>query len=195
MKLDPSRVWVSEAATDEPITVEEARLHLRIDHEDEDTAITEWIATARKHCEDVSRRAFVTRTLTGEMDVWPNDNVIELPYPPLIAVASITYTDEDGNALEFSASNYLVDVHREPGRIVLRRSASWPSVTLREVGAILIEWTAGYGEAADVPAEYKAAIKLVVGDLYENREAITAAQGLTVTTNPTVDRLLLTDRG
>lgn len=193
MKVDASRVRVKVEPSEEPITVEEAKLHLRIDHNDEDTLINELIIAARIHCEDIARRAFVTRTYTVDLDAWPWDNVITFPYPPMIAVVAITYIDEEGNDSVFAPSNYLVDAPKE--RIVLRRNAMWPSVTLQEVAGVSVEWTAGYGDAESVPVTYKAAIKLVLADLYENREAVNAAQGLTVTPNPTLDRLLLIDRG
>lgn len=193
MKVDSARVRVTTQPSEEPITVEDAKLHLRIDHNDEDTEIEALIVAARIHCEDITRRAFVTRTYTVELDAWPSDGVITLPYPPMIAVVAITYIDEDGNDYIFGGSNYLVDAPTE--RIVLRRNAMWPTVTLQEVAGVRVAWSAGYGEADSVPVTYKAAIKLVLADLYENREAVNAAQGLTVTPNPTLDRLLLTDRG
>lgn len=195
MKIPAEAIRITTEPAAEPVTLAEAKTHLRLDHDADDSQITSYIVAARIHCEDVSRRAFVTRTLTAELDCWPSDSVLKLPYPPLIAVSSIKYTDIDGVEATFASSNYWVDTHREPGRIALRRNASWPGVELREIAGIEIVWTAGYGDAEDVPETYKAAIKLVLADLYENREAMNVAQGLTVTPNPTVDRLLMSDRG
>lgn len=195
MKIDPSRVRVKVAPAESVISVEDAKLHLRLDHDDEDELIASLIEAATLHCEDVARRAFVTRTLVGELDCWPMEDRITLPYSPAVSVVGITYIDEAGNSHTFDASNYLVNVNREPGLIILRRNVYWPTDELLEVGAIAVEWVAGYGDAEDVPATYKAAVKLVLADLYENREAVNVAQGLSISTNPTIDRLLMTDRG
>lgn len=196
MRLDPLRVRITTPPAVEPLTTAEAKLHLRIDHDDEDSYIDGLITTARLYCEDVSQRALITRTYTARLDRWPG-SVIELPYPPLLAVTSIKYTDIDGNESTYSSANYLVDAHREPGRIALKNGVSWPSVTLQEINGVEIVWTAGYGAAgSDVPERYRQAMLLLIGHYYENREAIMVAQGANMATLPlALDALLLTDRG
>lgn len=196
MKIDASRIKVTTAPAIEPLTTAEVKLHLRIDHSEEDALIDRLIQTARQQCEDVSRRAFITRTLTAKLDCWP-DCTFELPFPPLLAVTSIKYTDISAVQTTFSASNYIVDAHSEPGRIGLKWSSYWPSVTLQAINGIEIIYTAGYGAAAtDVPDRYKAAILLLVAHLYENREAAVVGQGFSSQALPFgLDALLLTDRG
>jgi uncharacterized phiE125 gp8 family phage protein len=49
----------------------------------------------------------------------------------------------------------------------------WPATACYNYGAVQVTFVAGYGNAAAVPADLKAAIKLLVGHLYENREAVT----------------------
>ena len=197
MKLPAMRTAISTAPAVEPVTVAETKQHLRIDHSDEDAHIGVLIQVARQHCEDVSRRSFVTRTYTGYLDCWPWDGWIELPYPPLIGVTSITYFDEADAPTVFAAANYLVDNTRQPGRIVLRSNQAWPGDVLRVANGVQVIWTAGYGAAAAAtPARYRAAILLMVGHLYENREAVLAGQGVSQAALPLgVDALLLTDRG
>lgn len=51
-----------------------------------------------------------------------------------------------------------------------------------------IPWTDDEGAAAPVPASVRAAMKLIVGDLYENREA--KIIGVSVAENPAVESLL-----
>jgi len=194
--IDARRVKITTQPVTEPLTTAEVKLHLRIDHSAEDTFVDRLIETARQQCEDISRRAFITRTLTAKLDCWPNWS-FELPYPPLLTVTSIKYTDEDGNQSTFSSSNYIVDAHSEPGRIALKNSASWPSVSLIDINGIEIIYTAGYGAAAtDVPDRYKAAMLLLIAHLYENREAAVVGQGFSSQALPFgLDALLLTDRG
>ena len=51
-----------------------------------------------------------------------------------------------------------------------------------------IPWTDKAGELVPVPPDVKAAILLIIGDLYENREGLIV--GAIVATNPAVQNLL-----
>jgi len=194
--IDARRVQITTQPVEEPVTLDEAKEQLHITHNDEDAYIGGLIAAARIHCEQVARRSFVTRTYTAILDGWPYMTRFELPYPPLLGVTSIKYTDQNGVQATFAASNYWVDGHSQPGRVAIKSTASYPSVTLKEINAVEIAYTAGYGLALDVPDIYKAAVRLMLAHLYENREAVTVAQGISVMTTPLgLDTLLLTDRG
>lgn len=193
MRIHDARIDSGPAV--EPVGLEEVKANSRIDHNEDDDLIEMMITTAREHCEDVSRWAFITRTYIAKLDCWPYDDCIELPFPPLQSVEAIEYTDEEGNTSTFSASNYVVDSHSIPGRIVLKTNSSWPTVNLQVGGAITISFTAGYGDAAgDVPARYRQAILTYVGAYYENREAFVLQPGLTPITLPFVDQWLMTNR-
>lgn len=178
--------------TDEPVSLDEAKLHLRVDGTEEDDYIAGRIAAAREACELEARRAFVARTLDLSMECWPG-RCLELPMPPLVSVASITYTDEDGNVGTVSASDYVVNGNVEPGLIIRKSSASWPSVALMPGPSIVVRYDAGFGTAADVPAVYKQAILLLLGHMYENRESVVV--GTIATQLPdAVSKLLSIDR-
>lgn len=194
MKLPADSITIETGPKTEPIALPEAKLHLRIDHDDEDGLVERLIAAARRHCEQVSRRAFVTQTLAGGLDTWPRDNVIELPYPPVQGVTSITYVDSAGASHTLANTVYGIDTRR--GRIYLAQDQQWPSATLRTYDPITVKWTAGYGNSAtDVPAPYRQATLLLVGHLYENREAVVATQGISMGVLPmALDSLLMTDR-
>ena len=61
--------------------------------------------------------------------------------------------------------------YRISGRRLVSRSegSSWPSTSTRP-DAVTVSYTAGYGSSADdVPARAKAAIKLILADLFEHR--------------------------
>lgn len=196
--IDARRVKITTAPAIEPVTTAEAKLHLRVDHTTDDTLIDRLIETARIQCEDVARRAFITRTFTAYLDHWPNMTRFELPFPPLLTVTSIKYYDDLGSAAAtFASSNYQVDAHSEPGRISLKANATWPSVTLRDLNGVEIIYTAGYGPAAtDVPDRYKAAVLLLVAHLYEHRESVVVEQGVSLMALPMgIMDLLMTDRG
>ena len=183
-------------ATEEPITLDEAKDHLRVDGDDENALIMGYIKAARRQCEMVSRRAFVTQTWELALEGWRRCDYIELPKPPLASVASVKYTDSAGVEWTMSGADYVVDTYRQPGRVMLGYSKAWPSVTLRPGPSVVVRYVAGYGMPAAVPETYKQAIKLLVGHYYENREAIVIQAGVVATQVPmAVDALLMTDRG
>ena len=152
----------------EPVTLAEAKLHLKVDTADDDALITRLIAAARARAEWHTGRAFVTQTWTLHLDTWPCDGVIELPLPPLQAVASIVTTARDGSTTTLDPSRYTVDIASAPARIALAANTA-PPTNLRRINAIAITFTAGYGDATEVPASIKEAILDLTGQMYANR--------------------------
>jgi uncharacterized phiE125 gp8 family phage protein len=178
------KLTVSVAPAEEPISLDEAKLHLRVDDTADDDLITALIIAARERLESVTWRSLITQTLVLTLDDWPDSNCIELPRPPLVSVSSVQYTDEDGNTSAFNSSNYLVSTAGDPGAIVLKSSAGWPTDTLQAVDGVRITYVAGYGDAAAVPQVIKQALLMIVGHWYENREEIVVAAGFTGTKVP-----------
>ena len=159
----------------EPVTLEAAKLHCRVDHDAEDTLISSLITAARVYCEGVQNRAYITQTLAITLDGFPA-TPYDLPRPPLQGNVDITYTDEDGNVETVDTDDYVVDTTGFKGRIKLKRSASWPTDTLQEIGAVSIFFDAGYGDATDIPQTVKQAMLLLIGHWYINREGAISGQ-------------------
>lgn len=153
---------------EEPVSLAEAKLHLRVDHMEEDALIRALITAAREYVEMYTRRQLVTATWRLTLDCWPG--CLRPPRPPLVAVTTIAYRDSTEVLQVVDPTTYRVDTSREPGRILLTTGASWP-VAAPVPGAVQVEYTAGYGAASAVPATFKQAILLYTGDLYEHREA------------------------
>ena len=162
---------ITEAPKAEPISLEEAKAHLRVDGEDEDALISGLIKAARNYAENYTNRAFVTQTITAYLDFFPARYCIELPKPNLQNVVHIKYYDSDNAEHTFSSDNYFVDDISFVGRVALNYGKSWPSFTPRRVNAVEIEYVAGYGDAVKVPESIKQAMLLLVGHWYHNREA------------------------
>jgi uncharacterized phiE125 gp8 family phage protein len=173
------------APTSEPVTLEEAKTHCRVDFNDDDALLEGHIAAAREYCENFTRRQFVTATYALRMDDLPDE--IVLPRPPLASVTSITYVDATGSTQTLSSSLYTVDTYVEPGRIVPAYNATWPSVR-GHTNDVVVTFTCG-AAVANVPARAKQAILLLVGHWYENREEI--GIGNIVTKIPTAADALL----
>lgn len=161
---------VSVPPVEEPLTLEEAKAQCRVDTQDDDTLLTTLIIAARRHCEKIDWRAYITQTLETWLDAWPADGVIHVPRPPLQSVTSVVYYNAADTAATLSAASYIVDTVSQPGRIVLRTGSAWPTTTLRAANGICITHVAGYGLAVDMPEDIKNAMKLLIGHWYENRE-------------------------
>ena len=181
---------VVEAADEEPVSVFEAQDHLRLDHDDDVVLVSSHINAAREYAETFTRRAFVQRTYDLFFDCWPRFP-LKLPHPPLVSVSGLFYTDEDGNETEWDSDNYLVDTSSTPGRIVIKRTALIPTAVLQEAQAVRVRFVAGYGDAVDVPDSLKAAMLLLIGDLYENRENTIIGAGNSIVQVPFSVRNLL----
>lgn len=168
------RLKLQTAPALEPVTTAEAKLHLRVDGSDEDALIGSLVSAARDYAERYTRRAFVSQVWRMYMDFFPSCRWFYLPRSPLISVNAITYKDENGAVQTLAASAYVADSAQEvPARVALAEGEDdWPE-TFDEIQAVTVEFTAGYGAAASaVPESIKAAIKLLVGHWFENRETV-----------------------
>ena len=160
----------------EPLTLAEAKLHLRVDADitDDDSLITALIVTARQQAEHRTGRALVSQQWRYAIDAFPVDS-LELPLPKLLSVQSVTYLDSDGTRQTLANTEYDVITDELVGRLIPAYGKSWPSC--REwPGSVQVSYTCGYGAAADVPQSIKAWMLLAIGAWYENREALTSGQ-------------------
>lgn len=186
IKTPQLRAKVVVSPTAEPVSLADAREHLRVtpyiensdgdlSHPD-DALISALITAAREHCEDFTGVSFVRKTYEAATDRLPPNGVpLELLWPPLIEVASFTYGVGSDDAL--AISDLEVDEWSWPQRLFV--SGDWPSIAEPSTALIRIRYDAGYAphdadssEAAlPLPKSARAALLLVLGHLYENREA------------------------
>ena len=156
----------------EPVSVAEARAHLRVDSTAEDALIAGLISAAREWVEQSTRRSLITQTWRLRLEELDDDECIELPRPPLQSVSSFVYVDSAGNSQTWASSNYLVSTDCEPGELSVVFGEVWPPIREQE-DAVTITYVAGYGATgASVPAPLKTAILLLVGHWYANRETV-----------------------
>lgn len=125
----------------EPIHLDQAKLHLRVDTTDDDTLIAGLISAARARCESFTRRALVMRDFRARYDDFPMR--FDLPYAPLQAVSGITYTDTNGDSQTLATSLYQVDRFKEPGQVLEAYNTTWPS-TYDDINVVSVSYTAGY---------------------------------------------------
>jgi uncharacterized phiE125 gp8 family phage protein len=151
----------------EPVTLAEAKAHLRLESAEDDTYVSALIQAARQHVEEVCWRGVVTQTREAVLEGFPDCEAVELPGGNLGAVSSVVYVDVDGAEQTLATSAYEADTVSVPGRLVLAYGASWPS-TRSQWNAVRVRYTVGW-EVADVPMPIRQAVLLLVGQMYEHR--------------------------
>lgn len=168
------------------ITVDEAKARVRVLTDEEDALIEDMIATATAHVDGPDGwlgRALGRQTLEARGDFF-RDRRWYLPYPPVVEIVSLTYLDPLGAVQTLDPTAYELR-----GHLVERAFATrWPHVR-RDDECVRVRYTAGYDA---VPRPICAAILLMVGDLYANRETtIGSANSVEVPMSTTVENLLM----
>ena len=141
-----------------PVTLDEAKLHCRVDGTAEDTLLAGLIAAATDYVERYTGRSIGTQTLALTL-VGVADEML-LPRGPVQSVASIKYYATTQQTLAASVYELAED------SVLLASGQSWPDTDDR-ADAVTITYAAGY---TDVPAAIKQAILLLIGDWYGSRE-------------------------
>lgn len=176
---------VTTAPTAEPITLADAKVHLRTvtgDTSEDSAIITPLIQAAREYCENVTGRALAAQTVKAYPEAW---GLWRLPRPPLNTVTSIKYFDEDGTEYTLATTDYQVDT--VDGKIdIIER----PNVTLRDLNPIVAEYTCGYTTGNALPMAIRQAMLLLIGHWYTNREAVMTGATTSVEVDLTARALL-----
>ncbi len=169
------------APTQDPISMVQAKTHLRIDGPEEDSLIADLITATTSWAEQETERALLTQTWVMYLDSFPWWRApIFLPLPPLQSVSSIKYYDQDGVLQTWAADQYTVVTAAGPtaqrGQIVPALGVSYPllpsfALTQRRPDGVQVQFIAGWTSAALIAQAIKSAMKLMAGNLYRNREA------------------------
>lgn len=188
----------------QPVTLAEAKLHLRVDSSDEDALISALIVAATDDAEHLMGRAVLTQRWQLTLDAFnappPSGQLvapastpdeIALQRPPVTSVVSVKYLQaSDGVLTTLAPSEYTLAAASDyTARLVPAWGKSWPA-TRDMPEAVQIVFECGYADAASVPENIKAWIKLRVGSLYANREQWTTGRNITIAPNPFIDCLL-----
>lgn len=196
----------------EPVSLAEAKLHLRVSISDDDALISSLITAARSVCETRLRRAICTQTIDCYFDNFPwgggyynrmirqmgpspywlptSTGLLDLPRPPVQSITGVYYLDYNGTYQTIDPSLYTYSVGT-PGRIQPVFGKVWP-IARPTIDAVRVRLVVGYGDASAVPETIKAAMKLMVGNWYENREEVIVGSTITEVPN-SVDALLSTE--
>ena len=188
----------------EPISLAEAKLHLRVDFDDDDSLIQVLISAARQAAETLTNRQLVTARWRMVLDSFPGPSLMGVPAgqtftlpghailltkSPVTSVVEIRYLDMAGIWQVMPAAHYTVDSACEPARITPVFGQIWP-IALPQIGAVSVIFDTGYGNASAVPEGIKTWIKLRVGSLYVHREEVASMTRGRIDPLPFIDGLL-----
>lgn len=145
--------------TAEPVTLDELKQELNVDHSADDAKLTRLLAGAREAVETATGRALITQTWQLVRDNWPCGPIV-LYNSPLQSVTSITYVDTAGDTQTWDSGSYVVDTASSPGLVRLAYSESYPSIRADARG-ITVTYVCGYGDSStDVPQALRHAVLL-----------------------------------
>ena len=155
----------------EPVSLVEAKAHLRIAHDSEDELISGLIRAAREEVERATGLALIDQSWRLTLDAWPRTGLVLLERAPVRTLLSVTVFDGDGGASVLPPESFELDAISRPARLYLAMRPA-PATALN---GIEIDFTAGFGEAGtDVPDLLKRAMLILVAHWYEFRGALGA---------------------
>lgn len=153
-----------------PVSLTEAKAHLRVDHDDQDDLMTAQIKAATAWFDGYSGilgRALITQTWRQDFAGFAHR--LPLPVSPVIAIASVSYYDADNVQQSLDAGVYDLFAAARGTYLTLRSGHVWPA-TFRRTDAVSITFSAGYGAATDVPEPIRQAILLIVQRLFDGAD-------------------------
>lgn len=161
------------APTDSPIALADMKLHLRVDHSDEDVLIQALIDTATRSAEHMMGRAIMHQHWQLKTDSFED---LVLRKPVVSAVTHIKYINIDGTLTTLDPSVYqaVLGSEYEP-YVTLAHGQEWP-LFRSQPECVQVTFTTGYALAASVEAPIITWVKLCVTALYENRASVTDKQ-------------------
>lgn len=157
-------------AAAEPVTLADAKEHLRVTDTAEDVLIAGALTAAVRSIEARGGLALMTQGWRLTLDAAPTETL----FLPMTPVQSIDAVAVSGASIDPSAYETAIGA---PGR--LRVAAPWPS-PVRAIDDVAIDFTAGYTAAGDVPGPLKHAVLMLTAHFFENRESAGEARVYTV---------------
>ena len=166
------------------VSLELARKNLKVDGTYMDDLITMWVEGIVEVAQHELGRSLIHQGRRLTLDGFPN--AVKLDQPPLASVESVKFYDVDGQLRTLAPSDYTVDRVKLPGWVVPAPGRAWPA-TQGCIGAVIVEYTCGYGAA---PGSVPKSVQLyILAKLVEQFDPATRAERDTVQSS-FVDRLL-----
>ncbi|CAN5318049.1 hypothetical protein BH11PSE5_BH11PSE5_20750 [soil metagenome] len=152
----------------EPVTLDEAKAHLRLGAGDagEDDVIRSAITEARGWVEQYTDLVLVRRQLT--------ENISSFAKPlrkwPIVSIDAVTYVGAEGVEQELPVEGFHAQISQRPAALL--PLSGWPALLPRS--PIAVKFTAGFADFSEINAlspNIIRAIKTLVTEFYDNRGA------------------------
>lgn len=143
----------------EPVTLAEAKLHLRVTDTAQDALISMLISAARVACESKTRQQLLHARWVLTQDRFPMAGVgtplpftedvnipayaTILPHAPFVDIVQGQYLDMSGTLQTVDPSIYCVNASMTPAIVAVRFGQIWP-IPLPQIGAVQWTYDAGY---------------------------------------------------
>ena len=155
------------------ISLDEAKNHLKIDVDcnTDDDLILSLIETAHEVAEKYCDIYIGSQTVAMLMDrlgasIYGLYYLLEVPKYPINSITKVEYKDENGEYQTLESTKYEVDIVSNPARIYFYET---PVYSYNYLNNLKITFNAGYTE---LPYAIKAAMMMIIGHLYENRQDV-----------------------
>ena len=136
--------------TQEPITLDEAKLHCSVTQDDENALIEAYIGAARQAAEAYLSRGLFTQTWTAQFSTWAETFWLPMA-APLQSITDVKYYDGNDALQTLSSSYYVVDTTSEPGCISRAATYAWPTLSAERRMPIQITYVVGWTDVALIP--------------------------------------------
>lgn len=141
------------------------------EHDLDDTLIQGFIDAAYQYAENKTGTCFKPREITIVLDSLPSGSEkLTLDYTPVREVTGFTYVDPTGQTQDIATAELRLDTRPLYPTLAPKFGSQWPAL-IAEPESVSIALSVGYEET---PADAQAAMLLLIGHLYANREATAA---------------------
>jgi len=162
--------------TAEPLSLTQAKTHVREPATAQDALLTDLIVAARRACETRTQNQVLAATWKLVLDSFPGPGVMGVSYvpwgrtyglpgnaivlakAPVLSIDAITYLDMQGVTQTLTAgqsNDYVAELSGAPARITPPFGKVWPPNVMPQVGAVTVQFKAGHAAklTADATAD------------------------------------------
>ena len=165
------KLFLKTAPSTTPVSLAEAKTHLRVTGTDDDTYITTLIDVATQTAEEFLNLKLMSQTWVLYLDEFPDYFDLLIGTLKTASIGGIKYYNDSNVITTLADSNYFIDEFHRPARVYFADDATIPD-TFSRPNAVAVEFTLGFSTASNVPAPIRQAILLIIGTYYEVRQDV-----------------------
>lgn len=159
------------APAEYPVTLDQCKGDLKIQHTAEDDLIEDYIAAATDYAQEVLGKKIISQTWDYSFRFPDDCGRVWLPLADASSITSIKYFDGDNVEQTLSVGDFYFYKFGDTAYLTPKPDISWPTVYSR-TDAMTVRFVVGYGAAGSVPPAISRAIRLLVAHWFEHRTAV-----------------------